>query len=155
MRKMKLREKGFASLTFPYNTHHQKQRWQELKQDQNLEAGAATEATEGRCLLACSVFFLIEPRTNSPGLVPPTMGWALRPWSLRKGPTGLPAAWFHRRGIFLSWGSLLSDDSSLCQVDIKLAQLIPCQLDIQTHAFSIRTSFEFIPKLILISQYKT
>jgi hypothetical protein len=29
--------------------------------------------------LACSICFLIEPRTTSPGMAPPTRGWALPP----------------------------------------------------------------------------
>ena len=28
-------------------------------------------------LMVCSVCFLTEPRTTSPGMVPPTVGWAL------------------------------------------------------------------------------
>jgi hypothetical protein len=53
---------------------------QELTQGRNLEAGADAEAMEGRMLLtgllplACSACFLIEPRTPSPAMAPPTMG---------------------------------------------------------------------------------
>ena len=43
----------------------------------NLEAGADAEAMEGCCLLAFSARCFIEPRTSSPGVVPPTMAWAL------------------------------------------------------------------------------
>ena len=49
------------------------------------EAGADAEAMEGWMSLtgllplACSVCFLIEPRSTSPGMAPPTMGWALPP----------------------------------------------------------------------------
>jgi hypothetical protein len=32
--------------------------------------------------LVCSAWFLIEPKTTSPGMAPPTVGWALPPWSL-------------------------------------------------------------------------
>jgi len=38
------------------------------------EAGADAETMEGCYLLACSACFLIEPRTTSPGMAPPTMG---------------------------------------------------------------------------------
>ena len=69
----------------------------------------------------CSACFLIEPRTTSPGMTVPTMGWALPHQSLiRKCPICLPSAcilWSH----FLSWGSRLSDDSSLCHVGIDWA----------------------------------
>jgi len=60
---------------------------------------------EGRCLLACclcksSACFLIEPRTSSPGLAPPTMGCALPHQSLIKSlPHRLPTAGYYG-GIF-------------------------------------------------------
>jgi hypothetical protein len=38
------------------------------------EAGADAEAMEGCSLLACSACFLIEPKTTSPEMVPPTRG---------------------------------------------------------------------------------
>ena len=38
------------------------------------EAEADTEAIEGCSLLACSACSLIEPKTTSPGMVPPTRG---------------------------------------------------------------------------------
>jgi hypothetical protein len=59
--------------------HHQRKSGQELNQGRNLEAGADAEAMEAMLLtgvlpLACSACFLIEPRTTSPGMTPPTMG---------------------------------------------------------------------------------
>jgi hypothetical protein len=39
--------------------------------------GADAEAMEGSCLLDCSVCFLIESKTTSPGVVSPTMDWTL------------------------------------------------------------------------------
>jgi hypothetical protein len=47
--------------------------------EESLEAGADAEVMEGCCLLdsfplACSACFLIELRTTSPEMVPPTMG---------------------------------------------------------------------------------
>jgi hypothetical protein len=38
------------------------------------EAGADAEAVEGCSLLACLACFLIEPKTTSPEMVPPTRG---------------------------------------------------------------------------------
>jgi hypothetical protein len=38
------------------------------------KAGADAEAMEGCSLLACSAFSLIEPKTTSPEMVPPTRG---------------------------------------------------------------------------------
>jgi hypothetical protein len=70
-------------------------------------------------LIACSACFLIEPRTTSSGMAIPTMGWALPCQSLvKKMPYRLaygPVLWRQ----FLKGGSFLSDDLSLCQVDIK------------------------------------
>ena len=55
------------------------QRKSELKQGRNLKAEADVETMEECCLLACSpmacpVCFLIEARTTSARMVPPTMG---------------------------------------------------------------------------------
>jgi hypothetical protein len=38
------------------------------------KSGADEEAMEGCSLLACSAFYLIEPKTTSPEIVPPTRG---------------------------------------------------------------------------------
>ena len=71
------------------------------KQDRNLEAGADAEAMEGYCLLAFSACFLTETRATSPGMVSPTMGWALLYQSLIKNmPYRLaysPILWGHCR----------------------------------------------------------
>jgi hypothetical protein len=65
--------------------------------------------------LACSAFSLIEPR-------PPAQRWShpqgnLPPWSLIEK---MPYSWISWRH-FLNWSSFLCDNSSLCQVDTKLA----------------------------------
>jgi hypothetical protein len=45
----------------------------------------------GLLLMACLVFFLIEPKATSPGMAPPMMDWSLPHQSLiKKIPTGLP-----------------------------------------------------------------
>jgi hypothetical protein len=71
--------------------------------------------------IAWSACFLIEPRTTSPGMAPPTMGWALPHQSvIKKMPSSLaynPILWRH----FLIWGFLLSVDPRLYQVDINLS----------------------------------
>ena len=69
----------------------------------------------GLLSMACSACLLIEPRTTSPGMAPPTMGWALPHWSLIEE---IPYNWISWRH-FLNWGSLFYDDSSLCEVDIQ------------------------------------
>jgi hypothetical protein len=51
--------KGLFSLHFHIAVHHQRKSGQELT---------------GLLLLACSACFLKEPKTNSPGMAPPTMG---------------------------------------------------------------------------------
>ena len=50
---------------------------------------------------------------GQPGMVPPTIHWALPHWSLNEK---MPYSWISWRH-FLNWGSVLSDDSNLCQVD--------------------------------------
>jgi hypothetical protein len=47
--------------------------------DRNPDAGADKEAMEGCYLLVCSACFLIESRTTSLGMAPPTMGFTLHP----------------------------------------------------------------------------
>jgi hypothetical protein len=83
--------------------------------------GADTETMKEYHFLACSACSLIEPRTTSPGMAPPTMGWALTHISIiKKMPYRLAYSlivWRH----FLNWGSLLSNDFSVHQVDIKSA----------------------------------
>ena len=64
--------------------YHWRKSGQKLTQSRSLETGADVEAMEGYCLLACSACFLIEPRTTSLGMAPPTMGWALPHQSLIK-----------------------------------------------------------------------
>ncbi|KRY94820.1 hypothetical protein T4B_1409, partial [Trichinella pseudospiralis] len=71
-------EKGLFGLGFHLTVHHQRKSEQELEQGRNLEAGADAEFMKervlviGLLLLACSACFLIEPRTTSPGMAPPT-----------------------------------------------------------------------------------
>jgi hypothetical protein len=76
-KKSKLGGKGLFSLHFHIALHHQRKSGLELTQDRNLEAGADAEAMEGCYLLACFSWLaqlaLIEPRTTSPGMAPPTM----------------------------------------------------------------------------------
>lgn len=71
-------------------------------------------------LVAYSVCFLIEFRTTSWAVVSPTC-WATPCQSLTKKTSyrlAYSPVWWRD---FLKWGSLLSNDSSLCQVAIKLA----------------------------------
>ena len=44
---------------------------------QKLMQGPQRVLLTGLLLMACSACFLIESRTTSPGMAPPTMGWAL------------------------------------------------------------------------------
>ena len=111
--------KSLFGLHFYVAVHHWRNSGQELKQDRKLgQELMQTEATEGCCLLACfpmacSVCFLIEPRTTRPGMASPTMGWSLPHWSLIEK---MPCSWILWRH-FLNWGSFLSDESSLFRVD--------------------------------------
>jgi hypothetical protein len=65
-------------------------------------------------LLACSVYVLIYPTTTGHRWhCARTVGWAF-PHPSRKCRRGLP---IFQRHFFLSWGSLISNDSSLWQAD--------------------------------------
>ena len=68
--------------------------------------------------MACSTCFLTEPRTTSPGMAPPTMGWALLYQSLiKKMPYKFTYSQSHR-GIFKI--KVFSSHMFLvCQVDRK------------------------------------
>jgi hypothetical protein len=68
--------------------HHCRKTGQEPKQGRDLEPGADAEAMEEYYLLAC--FASYKHRTTSPGMAPPTMGWALPQQSLIKK---LPYSW--------------------------------------------------------------
>ena len=62
-------------------------------------------------LLSC---FLIEPRTTSPRMAPPTMD-PFHPWSIIEKTPYKRILWRH----FLKGGSFLYNNFSLCQVDTK------------------------------------
>ena len=71
-------ERVYSAYTFHTAVHHQRKSGQELTQGRNLEAGAEQKPWRmfltGLFPLACSACFLVEPKTTSPEMVPPTMG---------------------------------------------------------------------------------
>jgi hypothetical protein len=81
--KSNLERKGFIWLTLPHCCSSP-----EGSQDRNSNrtgpVGRSWCRGHGGVLLtvACSACFLIEPKTISPGMAPPTMGWELHHWSL-------------------------------------------------------------------------
>lgn len=88
-------------------------------QDRNLEAETDAEAS-GVLLTAllpaaCSFCFLMEPKTTCPGMAPPQ--WA-GPFPIKHYLRKCLTARSHR-GLFFRWGSLPSNNSSLCLVDIR------------------------------------
>ena len=70
--KKQLERKGFIQLTFPHCSSSVKEVRTGTQAGQ--KAGADAEAMEGCSLLACSACSLIEPKTTSPEMVPPTRG---------------------------------------------------------------------------------
>jgi hypothetical protein len=64
----------FIWLTLPYCSHHLRKSAQKLKQGRNGAAGGDADTMKG-CLflMVCSAYFLMEPKTISPGVEPPTM----------------------------------------------------------------------------------
>ena len=117
----KLARKGIIWLTRPHTVHDWRNSGQELKQGRNLEYRAVAKTVEDAAYylfsMASWVCFLIETKTTSPEMAPPTMSWALPHQSLIKIMPYSQILWKH----FLNWVSLLSDNSSLCQLDVRLA----------------------------------
>ena len=113
MIKSKLRIKGLSDLCFHIHSPSLREVRTGTQPGQDPEVGADAEAMEGCCLLAYSSCFPIEPRTTSPGWY--QIDGSLPHQSLIKKIPYMPV--YSLRRHFLSWVSLLSDDSSLCQVD--------------------------------------
>lgn len=74
----------------------------------------------GLLLIACSACFLRAISTASPGMVPPSMGWAIPHQSVLKEIFHKLGDRAVRWGHILSWCPCSMNDSRLCQVDIKL-----------------------------------
>ena len=108
--------KGLLDLHFHIAVHDWRKSGYELKQG---SGGRSWHRGHGRVLLTdlfhmpCSTYFLIESRTTRPGMELPTNDWSLHHLSLNGK---MPYSWITWKH-FLSWGSFLSDNSSLCQVD--------------------------------------
>ena len=89
----------------------------EGSQGRNLEARAEAEAMvvllTGLLIMVCSACLLREPRTTCLGVAPPL--------SITKSENAY--SWTLWSNCF-SRGSLLADDASLCQGDIKLARTV-------------------------------
>jgi hypothetical protein len=116
--------KGFIQLTLLHCCSSPKEVRTRTYTGQEPGGRSWCKGQEDWCLLACfpclaQIVFLIEPKTTSSGMAPPTMGWALPPWSLIEK---LPFSWISLRH-FLTGGSFLCDNSSLCQVDNKSASI--------------------------------
>lgn len=76
----------------------------------------------GLILLACPVCFLIAHWTIHPWVAPSTMSWAL-PHQYCPKNCPLVCSQKHLVEVFLNWGFLFTNDSSLCQVEIKLPSI--------------------------------
>jgi hypothetical protein len=114
----KLGRKGFIQLILPHYCSSPK----EVRTGTYLGAGADAEAMEGCYLLACFpsiVQLAFEPRTTSPGMAPPTMGWALL-LLIEK----MPYSWISWRH-FIKGSSFLCNNSSWCQVVTQTQQVHP------------------------------
>jgi hypothetical protein len=114
----KLGRKGFIQLTLPHCSSSRKEVRTETYTGQELGSRSWCRSHGGVVLtgllpLPCSAYFLLEPRTTSPEMAPPTMGWALSAWSVIEK---MPYSWISWRQ-FLKEGSFLWDSSNLCQVD--------------------------------------
>jgi len=102
-------KKGFLCLILPYHCSSSKEVRTGTQTGQEPEGRGWGRGHGGMLftsllLMDCSAWFLIDPRTTSPGTAPPRVGWALPHQSLCSR-----ILW---RNV-LNWGSLLSDDSSM------------------------------------------
>ena len=86
--------------------------------------------------MACLACFLIEPRTINPGVASSTDGCPFPHEPLIKEMSCRPDYYLILWKHFLNWYSLLSDDSSLCQVDIKLASTSHANFDLSVHMYT-------------------
>lgn len=78
----------------------------------------------GLLFMASSACALRASKTTSPEAAPPTRaGLSHTNYELRKCPTALPTAQSYG-SVFLIEIFLLSDNSTLCQIDIKLASMV-------------------------------
>jgi hypothetical protein len=93
-----LKMKGFIFLILPGNSPSSR-KGKVGTQGKNPEAGIEAEAMgvllTGLLHMAFSVYSLREPKTTSPGVAPPAMGWAPPPpinHYFKKCPAGLSTA---------------------------------------------------------------
>ena len=145
MTKKQLGRKGFIQLTLPYCCSSPREVRTGTQAGQ--KAGADAEAMEGCSLLACSPSLLsllsYRTKTTNPEMAPPTRGSPslITNWEM-------PYSWILWRH-FPNWSSFLCVNSSLCQVDTKLASTIDSLSTWHTNTslVSLNLSFLFIPKI--------
>lgn len=103
-------------------------------QCRNLEAKAGAEAIGDSCWLSL-LYYKIQDHQS--GVVPSTMIWALSDQLLLKKMIYRLAYSLFLGRHFLNGGFLLTDDSSLCKVDIKLVTTVPNTFSIDYHVTHI------------------
>ena len=108
---------------------------QELKQERNLEAGTDAGAMKGYCLLVCWVSPGDDTTHN--GLGPPNQSLIK---SMLHSVACSPILWRQ----FLNWGSLLSDNFSLCQFDTVLASSTDPMATSHTHTPLVNHNPSFV-----------
>jgi hypothetical protein len=110
--------KGLFGLHFRVAVHHQRKSGLELKQvrKQELMQRPWRDVPYWLASLACSACSLIEPKTTSPEMVPPT-----------RGPPSLITNWENAPQLdlmehFPNWSSFLCDNSSCVKLTHKTSQ---------------------------------
>jgi len=117
----RLERKGFIQLTLPHCCSSPKEVRTGTHTRQELRGWSWCRGHGGVLLtglipLAWSACFLIESRSTSPEMTPPTMGCAFPPWSVIEKTLYSWISWRH----FLKEGIFLCDNSNLCQDDTQI-----------------------------------
>jgi len=108
--------------------HYWRNSAQEFQQPRNLDQELMTDYRGvlliGLLYMAELTCFLVEPKDASPGISSPTRNWAFpHQYLIKKILCVCLQSELCKH--FLSWVALLSENYSLCQIDIKLASLEP------------------------------
>jgi len=149
MKKCKLGRKGLFGLHFYIIVYHQRKSGQELNKTGTRKQDMIQRPWSGAvyCLTSHGVFSLLSYRTqdHQPRDDTTHMYWSLLHWSLIKKMPYSCMLWMH----FLNWSFLLSDNSSLHQIDIKLVGTASIYLELASRTPCPLTAIQKAQTLII------